>query len=192
MFCPNCGKQIKDFDNFCRFCGTDLRNQQMTETFDTIRNEPIKPIKNIDEEYVLYDVKKHWMALVLPIFLIPLFFYYFWRIFLNTHSIFSWVVVLLILGLIFYPLSRFKSDRIVITNKFIHIKFGVLNPEEIDIPLEKSNILDIYQTSMGRIFDYGTVCFVHNGEKFNYEYIKSPEDLQYIVDNPRDFVEENL
>jgi membrane protein YdbS with pleckstrin-like domain len=188
MFCPNCGKQIKDFDNFCRFCGADLRNNEITS-----QNQPVKHVKtDTDEEYVLYDVKKHWISLVLSVFLIPLFFFYFWNIFLNTHSIFSWIVVLLILGFIFYPVARFKSDRIVVTNKFIHIKYGVLNPEEINIPLEQSSTLEIFQTSMGRIFDYGTVCFTHNGEKFDYGYIQSPEDLQYIIDNPSGFVEENL
>ena len=191
MFCPNCGKEIKETDNFCRYCGSDLRAEiQQPKIVEVIKEEI--PVKSDEEEYVLYDVQKHHMALVLPIFLIPLFFIYFWNIFLNTHSFFSWIVVFAIVGMIIYPIARYKSDSIVITNKFAHIKIGVLNPEEIDIPLEKLDILEVSQTSLGRIFNYGQVSFCTNSEKFDFGYIKNPEDLQYIIDNPKKFVDENL
>lgn len=192
MFCPNCGKEIKETDNFCRYCGSDLRKElQQPVTEKTVVTEEI-PVKTEEEEYVLYDVKKHCMALVLPIFLIPLFFIYFWNIFLNTHSFFSWIVVFAIVGMIIYPIARYKSDSIVITNKFAHIKIGVLNPEEIDIPLEKLDVIEVSQTSLGRIFDYGQAAFNSNSERFDFGYIKNPEDLQYIIDNPQKFVDENL
>ena len=101
MFCPNCGKQVKDFDNFCRYCGADLKNDQCDEKTKAADEEYIVQHYNEPEaqkyefppdngeELVLYDVKKHWMALFWPVFLTPVFFIYFWVIFLNTHSIFS-------------------------------------------------------------------------------------------------------
>lgn len=184
MFCPNCGKEIKEYDNFCRYCGADLR----------VEEAPKKEAAEfqVDEEYVLYDVKKHSMSLVMPVFLIPLFLLYFWNIFLNTHSIFSWVVVIALLALIIYPIARYKSDNIVITNKFAHIKVGVLNPAEIALPLNKLSRFEITQTSMGRMLGYGVLSFVSNSEKYDYGYICEPEELQYIVDNPSKFVSESL
>ena len=214
MFCPNCGKPVKENDNFCRYCGYSLTaeqefsqpNEPVVEQAN-IENEyvvhhynqhpePIEPeyeLPNEDsEELVIYDVKKHWMALVWPIFLTPVFFLYFWFIFLNTHSFFSWIIVFLILIPIVYPILRFNSDKIVVTTKFAHIKIGVLNPEEIDIPLSKLDMLDISQTTMGRIMDYGMVSFASNGEQFDYGYIKEPGELQYLIDNPARYIKESL
>lgn len=206
MFCPNCGKQIKDEDNFCRYCGCDLRADVVIDknSQPDIAPEPhvqgIADIKDSQEdslpedmeELVLYDVKKHWMALFWPIVLTPVFFIYFWNIFLNTHSIFSWLVVFGILAAIIYPILRFIYDKIIITTKFAHIKLGVLNPVEIDIPLKQLDRLDVTQTSMGKIMDYGMISFSANSERYEYRYIKAPEDLLYIIDNPVKFAKEAL
>ena len=210
MFCPHCGKPVNDEDNFCRYCGSNLKSQSTKSGADAfiervIKNHPLEaqethPMeeqsqiseKALKEELVLYEIKKHWMALFWSIFLTPLFFIYFWVIFLNTHSIFSWFVVIAMIALIIYPIARYKSDRIVITTKSAHIKIGVLNPVEIEIPLEKLKIIDITQSSMGRILDYGTATFCINSERFDYPYIKYPEDLQFIIDEPQKFIEETL
>ena len=196
MFCPNCGKQIKDTDNFCRYCGVDVRSEisdyDIKPAVEPVEDKCYKMPGDNEEELVLYDVKKHWMSLFWSVFLTPVFFIYFWTVFLNTHSIFSWfVVAALILGIV-YPVLRYNSDKIIITNKYIHIKIGALNPEEIDIPLNKADALDVTQTSMGKILEYGTVSFTHNSEKYDYNYIKSPEDIQYLIDNTSDFVRSAL
>jgi len=212
MFCFRCGKQIKEDDNFCRYCGADLRTESNSEPIGQIVEEVVKEnetdsekiivaVKKSEEqkqpiyegeELVLYDIKKHWMALFWPAFLTPLFLVYFWVIFLNTHSLFSWVIVIAMLALIIYPIARYKSDKIVITTKAAHIKIGVLNPAELEIPLEKLNIIDVSQSSMGRLLDYGTATFCINAEKYDYSYIKYPEDLQFIIDEPQKFIEESL
>jgi len=202
MFCPNCGEQVKDEDNFCRYCGTDLRIEEIKPVIEEVVQESHEdqtiitelktaPIYN-GEEFVLYDFKKHWMALFWPVFLTPVFFIYFWVIFLNTHSFFSWVVVFAIIALIVYPIARYKSDKLVVTTKFIHIKIGVLNPAEFAIPIEKLDIIDLSQSSMGRYLDYGTATFCINSEKYEYPYIKYPEDLQYIINKPAKFIKESL
>lgn len=220
MFCPKCGKPVKENDNFCRYCGNRLEIEQPSDVVTqsyiehaeksevpaeyTVHHYEPKPVvveENIkeyklpdenSEELVIYDIKKHWMALFWPIFLTPIFFLYFWFIFLNTHSFFSWVIVFLILAPIVYPILRFNSDKIVITTKYAHIKLGVLNPEEIDIPLTKLDMLEISQTTMGRIMDYGMISFMSNGEQFDYGYIKDPGELQYLIENPARYIEEAL
>lgn len=214
MFCPNCGKEVKENDNFCRYCGNNLHTeietinvQKQVCTADTIKmvnvvekidEQPViknsikEKISDDAEEVVLYVVKKHWIDLIVPICLVPLFFLYFWNIFLNTHSLFSWVVLFALLGFIFYPVARYKSDRMVVTNKFIHIKSGILNPEEADIPIENANALELTQSTMGRIFDYGLAAYISSGERKDYGSIKAPENLEYIIENPDDFVRDNM
>lgn len=231
MFCPNCGKPVKENDNFCRYCGSSLNfepKQENNEPSQTVDNtasyiedyrqpqqanreefvvhhydqpqEVMTAEKKVEEklpyadgeELVLYDIKKHVMALFWPICLTPVFFIYFWCIFLNTHSFLSWIIVFLLLIPIIYPILRFNSDKIVVTTKFAHIKMGILNPVEIDVPLTKINMLDLSQTTMGRILDYGTVSFVYEGESYEYGYIKDPGELQYLIDDPARYIREVL
>ena len=118
MFCPNCGKPVKDNDNFCRYCGSGLDFEQkqennvpqMSENSASYIEDYRQPqqhnkekfvVHHYDqtqenlaekkeeeklpyadgEELVLYDIKKHVMALFWPICLTPVFFIYFWFIF---------------------------------------------------------------------------------------------------------------
>ncbi|WP_019131738.1 zinc ribbon domain-containing protein [Peptoniphilus obesi] len=37
MFCPNCGKKVSDQDNYCKFCGKNIRNVKIT--IDTLDQE---------------------------------------------------------------------------------------------------------------------------------------------------------
>lgn len=196
MYCPNCGKEIKDSDNFCRFCGADLRlenaeNVEIAEIAEPV--EVVRPeIIDSDEEYVLYDVKKHWMSLFWTFFLTPCFLFYFWTIFLNTHSFLSWVVAIALLGLIFYPVARYKSDKIVITNKAAHIKVGVLNPEEKEIPVNDLSSIKVSQSFLGQAFNYGNVVIEDMRQSMDYGYIQTPEDLEYIIEDTQEFIKEAL
>lgn len=204
MYCPNCGKSIKEYDNFCRYCGVNLREEEKEEiqiksySDNEIIKDEVCQVKKADipqdngDELVLFDVKKHWMSLFWSVFFTPVFFSYFWNIFLNTHSVLSWIVVLGLLVPVIYPILRYTSDKIIITTRYVHIKLGVLNPEEIDIPLSKINILEVSQSSMGRLLNYGSVSFNSNSEIFDYGYIQAPEELQYIIDDPARFVKEAL
>lgn len=229
MFCSNCGKPVKENDNFCRYCGSSLNSESKQENNVThihdnaasyiedyrqpqqgnqeefVVHHYEQPQGNLaekkeeeklpyadGEELVLYDIKKHVMALFWPICLTPVFFVYFWCFFLNTHSPLSWVIVFILLAPIIYPILRFNSDKIVVTTKFAHIKMGVLNPVEIDIPLKKINMLELSQTTMGRIMDYGTVSFVYEGESYEYGYIKDPGEFQYLIDDPARYIKEVL
>lgn len=204
MYCPNCGKSIKEYDNFCRYCGVNLREEEKEEiqiksySDNEIIKDEVCQVKKVDipqdngDELVLFDVKKHWMSLFWSVFFTPVFFSYFWNIFLNTHSVLSWIVVLGLLVPVIYPILRYTSDKIIITTRYVHIKLGVLNPEEIDIPLSKINILEVSQSSMGRLLNYGSVSFSSNSERFDYGYIQAPEELQYIIDDPARFVKEAL
>jgi len=191
MYCPNCGKQTDDRDNFCRFCGRDLKSNFIVE--EEVQREKVEDDFSYDgDELVLYEVKKHWIALFWPAFLTPVFLVYFWTKFLNTNSLLSWIILFCMLALIVYPIFRYKSDSIVFTTKFVHIKFGVINPVEKAIPLKDINLFDITQSSMGRMLNYGTLSFCINSQRYEYPYIEEPEDLQYIIEDPSRFLKESL
>ena len=69
---------------------------------------------------------------------------------------------------------------------------GVLKTIDIEIPLEEFDMIDVVQSSLGRSFDYGTITFHYNSEKYDFPYVKSPEELLYIFQNPKEFIKEEL
>lgn len=151
--------------------------------------------KEDSEELVLYDVQKHFMALFWPIVLTPVFFVYFWQIFLNTHSFFSWVVAFAILTPIVYPILRYSSDKIIITTKYMRIQTGIIKKQEINIPLRRVSQLVLEQTTVGRILNYGTLVFkssLPDRDTEVYGYIKDFDEFAGIIDNPVEFVRESL
>lgn len=213
MYCPNCGKNIKEFDKFCRYCGTSLEAEVCNDVFNKETKNEVCEEVNIekananyydeeidytpnekDDELVLYDVKKHPMALFWSVALMPIFFMYFWTIFMQTHSIFSWILAAVILTPIIYPLLRYYSDKIIITNKFVHIKHGVFNIEEIDIPIKKIRMLHFQQSFVGSLCNYGDIFFESpTTEKlYNFKYAKDYDELKNIIINPVQFIKDTL
>lgn len=69
MYCPNCGKSIKEYDNFCRYCGVNLREEEKEEiqiksySDNEIIKDEVCQVKKVDipqdngDELVLFDVK---------------------------------------------------------------------------------------------------------------------------------------
>ena len=64
MFCTNCGKEIKEGNNFCTNCGTKINNlEKEIETNKIIENQEIKQEKitttnNISEDYNISKKEK--------------------------------------------------------------------------------------------------------------------------------------
>jgi len=47
MICPNCGKEVPDDANFCKYCGVRLVEEKQLPTRDVIRNILIRRIEGI-------------------------------------------------------------------------------------------------------------------------------------------------
>ena len=220
MFCPNCGKKVNDDDNFCKFCGRDLRGERIENYQENIpyRNSdvpfqktdyadytpvtpaPVTEIKeelpqvNEDEEIVVYEIKKHYMALFWPCVFSPIFIAYFWIFYVNIPSILGFVIALIFLMPIVYPVLRYFSDRSVITTQNLHIRQGVFNVEDICVPLNKIHLVRVRRSFLGRIADYGHLIIVkeNSDKEIVYRYIQEPEDVEFILHNPKAYIEEYL
>ncbi len=192
MFCPNCGNKVEEYDNFCRYCGKNLSEKQPENyTRKTARkNVP----EDTSEELVLYDVKKHSMAYFWSIIFLPVFFVYFWKVFLNTHSLFSWIAAFIILTPIIYPILRNSSDKIIVTTKYVRIKTGVIETKETDIPVSNTDILGLEQSFWGRMLNYGDLIFKHNNsdEISKFSYIDNFNEFADIIENTDEFIENSL
>lgn len=228
MFCPNCGKKVNDFDNFCKFCGHDLReSEKSVESYLTSeaaeskapisysvdensqaesvsspktvvqQDEPApveeKPV-NDDEEIVVYEIKKHAMSLFWPCVFSPIFLAYFWIFYVNIPSIIGFIIALIVLAPIVYPILRYFSDRSVVTTSSLHIRQGVFNVEDICIPLKKIHLVRLRRSFLGRIADYGhLVIEKENSDKeIVYRYIQDPEDVEFILNNTQAYIKEYM
>ncbi len=223
MFCPNCGKRINDDDNFCKYCGHDLRDDRIesyTENsfytnidvpfqksdyadYSTVTPAPVVEEKqeeiqtqtvNEDEEIVVYEIKKHYMALFWPCVFSPVFIAYFWIFYVNIPSILGFLIALVVLMPIVYPILRYYSDRSVVTTQNLHIRQGVFSVEDICVPLNKIHLVRIRRSFLGRMADYGHLIIEkeNSDKEIVYRYIQDPEDVEFILRNPKSYIEEYL
>ena len=217
MFCPNCGKKVNDLDNFCKYCGKDLREEvedkyitpEQTEIAEVV--EDACAVENVavqvipedkveeeltseDEEIVVYEIKKHFMSMFWPCVFSPIFIAYFWKFYVIIPSFWGFVIALLFLAPIIHPILRYFSDRIVVTTSNLYITRGVVNVEEIRIPLNKIYLVRVRRSYLGKLAGYGhLVVERENSDKeITYRYIQEPDDVQFILSNPEAYIKEYL
>ena len=212
-------KKVNDVDNFCKFCGYDLRDDRVENYAEqsVIYNEntPVerqifgdyREVKtqaepeavrqdviqvNEDEEIVVYEIKKHYMALFWPCVFSPIFIAYFWIFYVNIPSLLGFIIALIVLLPIVYPVLRYFSDRSVITTQSLHIRQGVFNIEDICVPLNKIHLVRIRRSFVGRFANYGHLIIEkeNSDKEIVYRYIQDPEDVEFILRNPKAYIEE--
>jgi len=203
MFCPNCGQKVKNSDNFCRYCGKILAEENEAEKIlktgeiNSTKKEKheVKPkINDNEEEIVLYVIEKHWMGLFLPIILSPLFLMTFWKLYVGSNNMFTALLSLSILAPLIYPVLKQFSEKIIITNKYMHIKHGIFDIEEIDIPIENLNEIYIKQSAIGEFLNYGYMGFISPSTESEcyIRFIKNPEELKYFINNPYEYIKDAI
>lgn len=77
----------------------------------------------------------------------------------------------------------FFTTKLIITNKRISGKTGLINANELDSPLNKINGIQIKQGLFGKIFNYGTISITTASTVFNFDYISSPYEFKTILNN---------
>ena len=80
-------------------------------------------------------------------------------------------------------LIKFFTTKLIITNKRINGKTGLINTSELDSPLNKINGIQIKQGLFGEIFNYGTVSITTSSTVFHFDYIDKPNDFKIILNN---------
>ena len=223
MFCPNCGKKVNDYDNFCKFCGHDLREEKPEKIYEqeipraesippfvqddySRQIHPIERTQTVDKleedesnyddenEIVVYEIKKHYMALFWPCVFSPIFIAYFWIFYVNIPSFIGFIIALVFLVPIIYPILRYFSDRSVITTSNLHIRQGVFIIEDICVPLKKIHLVRLRRSFLGRLANYGHLIIEkeNSDKEIVYRYIQNPDDVQFILNNSQAYIREYL
>lgn len=80
-------------------------------------------------------------------------------------------------------LIKFFTTKLIITNKRINGKTGLINTNELDSPLNKINGVQVREGLFGKIFNYGTVSITTASTVFNFDYIDKPNEFKTILNN---------
>ena len=80
-------------------------------------------------------------------------------------------------------LIKFFTTKLIITNKRISGKTGLINTNELDSPLNKINGIQTKQSALGKIFNYGTISIATASTVFNFDYIEKPYEFKQILNN---------
>ncbi|MBQ2075780.1 MAG: PH domain-containing protein [Muribaculaceae bacterium] len=123
-------------------------------------------------EKVAYEAKQHWIIYTWPIilgivslaaFLLPL------EAWINAC-----ICCALLLIAFCWGVSIYGGRQYVVTTDRLIFKRGIINRNSHELLLKKCEGVQVDQSIMGRIFDYGTVV-VTTGEVTNrYKYISTP------------------
>lgn len=71
------------------------------------------------------------------------------------------------LGLLIWPFMARKATELVITNKRVVAKFGMLSTHSIEIRFGKVETVRVAQTLLGRMLDYGDIVLTGTGSTFD-------------------------
>jgi len=134
-------------------------------------------------ETVVSEAKLHWI-----IFLKPILFFLFALFLMNSISnLFGFFKLLLIIISIIFFLIKFieyKSTEIALTNNRIIVKTGFISRSGSDILLKKVEGIDIKQSVLGRLFNYGSMIVRGTGSGgVWYRNIANPYDFQIALNN---------
>lgn len=80
-------------------------------------------------------------------------------------------------------LIKYFTTKLIITNKRVNGKTGLINTNELDSPLNKINGVQVRQGFFGKIFNYGTISITTASTVFNFDYIEKPNEFKTILNN---------
>ncbi len=70
------------------------------------------------------------------------------------------------------------TTELVVTNKRVIGKTGLINTKTLEAPLDKITTVSIKKGLLGHIFNYGTVNINVFSDKYDYNFIEKPELLK--------------
>jgi uncharacterized membrane protein YdbT with pleckstrin-like domain len=82
-------------------------------------------------------------------------------------SKFDAALLLVALVVIAWPLIARRSTEVVITNKRLIAKFGVVSTQSVEIRLDRIESVRVNQSLIGRILNYGDIVVTGTGSTFD-------------------------
>jgi uncharacterized membrane protein YdbT with pleckstrin-like domain len=104
---------------------------------------------------------------------------------LVIRLIIDFFAMMILIGFVWFvkDLIKFFTTKLIITNKRVNGKTGLINTNELDSPLNKINGIQVKQGLFGKILNYGTVSITTASTVFNFDYIDKPNEFKRILNN---------
>ena len=203
-YCKNCGEELVDEAEFCINCGTKVSgpslnaNSSTTENINKSFNKlndsidrvsddfsdsfsylfDIYKINMMDDEVVIKRAKIHPGSLYIPIFLVGLTFILMIISFFTLFMLFILALIWLIIRFISY-----SSTDLILTNKRVFGKTGLISTTQMQSPLNKINSVAFNNGIIGKLLGYGTVQIVTASTSYKFRYIVDGQTLYSDIFN---------
>lgn len=106
-------------------------------------------------EKIIFECKTHWIALLLPAFLSIFTLIMFIPAFLSKENREDSFILLIMSILLFgIPYLRVRTNRLVLTDKRIYGKSGIIKTTSLTAPISKIQTVNIDKGILGRILGY--------------------------------------
>ena len=93
------------------------------------------------------------------------------------------LIIILIIAWTIYSYLRLYTTEMVITNKRVICKKGIISIKTEELKNTKIESVEIKQSISGRIFGYATICFSGTGtSKVKFETINDPWGIKSRID----------
>ena len=118
------------------------------------------------DEKPLHQTTIHWMALSGPVIgallslivIVPIGMFAAWK-----NFYWAWFLVVIPLGILVSASVTVRTSELVITDRRVLIKVGFIQRHTFEMFISKIESVAVFQSMLGRVFDYGTVTIRGTG-----------------------------
>lgn len=135
-----------------------------------------------NDEKIEVVAELHWFAYIkaFTIAFVAFVFVIFSLIYDISILLFGFITVLLAL----YYFLLIKTTEMVVTNKRVICKFGIISIKTEELKNKKIEAIEMKQNLFGRIFDYGNICFSGTGtSKVKFVCVSRPHQIKNNIDS---------
>lgn len=132
---------------------------------------------------IIYQTQKHWILLIKPIVMMIIGFPFLLSLFFVQDKIA--ILFCVIVGILYpkglYNFLLLKKVKIILFEKSIVTKAGIISVAESEIALKKIEEVQVYQSLLGRIFNYGDIIINKAGSFDTLYHIKNPFEFKNFL-----------
>lgn len=124
----------------------------------------------ISGEQVVYEGHYHWSFWIIPLFWVAVLGLLGVILFatLPMFAVLGVIPIVVALAIFGWYYLKYTSDEMVVTNRRVIIKIGIISRDTFELQLQKVETVGVDQSIWGRIFNFGTITGTGTGGSKGY------------------------
>ena len=144
----------------------------------------MKVSEELKNEKIIFESKAHWMLFVSKGTIAGLFFLFAFFNYLSSNEIGAAVTSLVIAALfIGLRIADVKSTRLILTDKRLWGRTGILRVKKLSVPVDKVQYVNIDTSVIGGILGYSTIKINAITGTYKFKRQKNAEEMQNAIIN---------